>query len=110
MSSRVRVGDVTWNWTTHMVCAGPEERLIVVPDPEGDLARVIGGLEGATRMEWRDGSFRKWRIHREARGIIFSSHYVRLGPAPIEGGELLAGMTSQRLEQALTLARREGEA
>ncbi|MDH3224322.1 MAG: hypothetical protein OEO23_11450 [Gemmatimonadota bacterium] len=110
MSARVRVGGVTWNWTTHMVCAGPEERLIVVPDPEGDPVRARGGLEGALRMEWRDGSFRKWRIHREAGGIIFSSHYVRLGPAPIGRSELLAGMTSERLEEALTLAReREGE-
>ena len=108
MSSRVTVGGVTWNWTTHLVCAGPEERLIVVPDPAGDPAKVTAGLQGADRMEWRDGSFRKWRVHRGPGGIIFSSHYTRLGPAALGQDECLAGMTSDRLEQVLAEARRHG--
>lgn len=108
MSARVTVGGVTWNWTTHLVCAGPEERLIVVPEPAGDVGRVKAGLQGASRMEWRDGSFRKWRVHRRPEGIIFSSHYTRLGPAPVASAECLAGMTSERLEQVLAEARRQG--
>ncbi|NNM32836.1 MAG: hypothetical protein HKO53_07200 [Gemmatimonadetes bacterium] len=107
MSSRVTVGGVTWNWTTHLVCAGPEERLIVVPEPHGDLMKVRAGLRGANRMEWRDGSFRKWRVHRGPDGIIFSSHYTRLGPAPVASEECLAGMTSECLERVLAAARRQ---
>ena len=106
MSDRVRIGGIIWNWTTHMVCAGPEERLIVVPDPVGDPSRVRRGLVEAARMEWRDGSFRKWRIHQAGGEIVFSSHYTRVGPVPLCDGEVLAGLTSERLERALDVARR----
>ena len=101
----VQIGDVTWHWAANLVCAGPDERLVVIPDAHGDLQQARAGLAGAERMEWRDAGFRKWRIRRSPEGIIFASHYAQLGPVGIRPAECLAGMASERLEQILAAAR-----
>ena len=106
----VQIGDVMWHWAANLVCAGPDERLVVIPDAHGDLLQARMGLEGAERMEWRDAGFRKWRIRRSPEGIIFSSHYARLGPVDILATECLAGMANERLEQILTAARAGADA
>ncbi|MGI9628129.1 MAG: hypothetical protein ACR2QM_14935 [Longimicrobiales bacterium] len=108
MGKVVRVGDITWHWASNLVCAGPEERLIVVRAPVQTSGDPLGALRDADKMEWRDAGFRKWRVHRSPEGISFASHYERVGPTPLEPGEPLAGMGNDRLEELLGLARREG--
>ena len=105
MGNTVQVGKITWHWASNLVCAGPEERLVVIRSEDGPPKDARGALSGADRMEWRDAAFRKWRIHRRPDGITFSSHYERVGPAPIRPKESLAGMANERLEELLAAAR-----
>ena len=110
MNDAVRLGSVTWRWATNVVCAGPDERLIVIRDQMGaSAADAQAALERAERMEWRDSAFRKWRIHRSGEGVTFVSHYERLGPVALESAETLAALSSERLESLLAAAREGGE-
>lgn len=105
MANVVRIGGVAWHWAGNLVCAGPDERLVVIPDTDPGPDRAWEALTRAERMEWRDGGFRKWRIQKSGEGITFSSHYARFGPVVAPAAMCLAGMTNELLEAALAQAR-----
>lgn len=105
MGNIMEVGEITWHWASNLICAGPEERLVVIRSEGGPPKDPREALSGADRMEWRDAAFRKWRIHRSPDGITFSSHYERVGPARVRPKESLTGMANERLEELLAAAR-----
>lgn len=105
MANVVHVGGVAWHWAGNLVCAGPDERLVVIPETDGDPARASTALTRADRMEWRDAGFRKWRVVHTSEGIAFSSHYARFGPVLVPSDTCLAGLSNDRLEKALAAAR-----
>ena len=108
MRDVVKVGSVTWHWSSNLVCAGPEERLIVIRGGGGPGKEdAHDALCRADRMEWRDAGFRKWRIHRRGQAITFSSYKECTGPVTVFPDEPLAGMTDRRLEELLAAARDE---
>lgn len=102
----VTIGAIRWVWSTNVVCAGPNDRLIVT--------RGLGALEEdasaaileAARMEWRDGGFRRWRLDRKPEGIVFTSHYEKLGPVALDPDVPLARLSDEDLEAMLASARR----
>ena len=101
----VTVGSIRWVWSTNVVCAGPNDRLIVARGlgaAEHDAERA---LLDAGRMEWRDGGFRRWRVDRSPGGLMFTSHYEKLGPVHVDAAVPLAGLTDPELEAFLAAAR-----
>jgi hypothetical protein len=103
------VGAIRWVWSTNVVCAGPNDRLIVTRGlgaSEEDAATAI--LE-ARRMEWRDAGFRRWRLERTPEGLLFTSHYEKLGPTALDDDVPLARLTDAELEAMLARARETSE-
>lgn len=102
----VKVGSIRWVWSTNVVCAGPNDRLIVTRGlgaAEQDAERAL--LE-AGRMEWRDTGFRRWRVDRAPGGLVFTSHYEKLGPVKVDAAVPLARLTDAELGALLAEARR----
>jgi len=101
----VTVGSIRWVWSTNVVCAGPNDRLIVTHGlgaAEHDAERA---LLDAGRMEWRDAGFRRWRVDRSPGGLMFTSHYEKLGPVRVDAAVPLARLTDPELEAFLAAAR-----
>ena len=101
----VTVGSIRWVWSTNVVCAGPNDRLIVTHGlgaAEHDAERAL--LE-AGRMEWRDAGFRRWRVDRGPNGLVFTSHYEKVGPVDADAAVPLARLTDPDLEALLAAAR-----
>ena len=101
------VGSIRWVWSTNVVCAGPNDRLIVTHGlgaAECDAERAL--LE-AGRMEWRDAGFRRWRVDRGPAGLLFTSHYEKLGPVHVDTAVPLARLTDPELEALLAAARHD---
>ncbi len=101
----VTVGPIRWVWSTNVVCAGPNDRLIVTHGlgaAEHDAERA---LLDAGRMEWRDAGFRRWRVDRSPGGLMFTSHYEKLGPVRVDAAVPLARLTDPELEAFLAAAR-----
>ena len=101
----VVVGSVRWVWSTNVVCAGPNDRLIVTRGLGASEDDAEAAILEATRMEWRDAGFRRWRLDRRPAGVLFTSHYEKLGPVELSLSVPLAQLTDHDLEAMLAKAR-----
>ena len=102
----VTIGPIQWVWSTNVVCAGPNDRLIVTRGLGASEADAAEAILEARRMEWRDTGFRRWRIDRRSEGVVFTSHYEKLGPVALDDGVPLARLTDAELEDMLAGARK----
>jgi hypothetical protein len=93
-----------------VVCAGPSDRLIVTRGLGATEADAYAAILEARRMEWRDSGFRRWRLDRGDTGVVFTSHYEKLGPVPVLGSTPLATLADADLERLLARARAEEDA
>ena len=101
----VTVGSIRWVWSTNVVCAGPNDRLIVTRGLGASEQDAEAAIREARRMEWRDAGFRRWRLDRDSVGVLFTSHYERLGPVQLDDAIPLARLTDVELERMLAAAR-----
>ena len=104
----VTIGAIRWVWSTNVVCAGPNDRLIVTRGLGASEEDASAAILEATRMEWRDSGFRRWRLDRRDAGVIFTSHYERLGPVALDDAVPLAQLSDTELETMLAAARTAG--
>lgn len=101
----VTVGSIRWVWSTNVVCAGPRDRLIVTRGLGASEEDATAAILEAGRMEWRDAGFRRWRLDRVPEGLLFTSHYEKLGPVFVADDVPLARLTDGELEELLARAR-----
>lgn len=104
----VTVGPIRWVWSTNVVCAGPNDRLIVTRGLGASEEDATAAILKARRMEWRDSGFRRWRLDRRDEGVVFISHYETLGPVELDEAVPLARLSDAELESLLTRARGVG--
>ena len=105
----VTVGAIRWVWSTNVVCAGPNDRLIVTRGLGASEQDATAAILEALRMEWRDAGFRRWRLDHRPEGVMFTSHYEKLGPVVLNDGIPLARLTDAELEAMLARARKAAE-
>ena len=104
----VVVGSIRWVWSTNVVCAGPNDRLIVTRGLGVSETDAHTAILEARRMEWRDAGFRRWRLDRSDDGsLTFRSHYETLGPVTLDPTVPLARLDDVELEALLARARHE---